>query len=85
MVHVDPLVAGERIADDGLVERADGVEHARRNVGAVVAICAIKAPVNGVSGALLRTTVLPVARAWVTFQMLVMNGAFHGVIAATTP
>ena len=47
--------------------------------------CAIFAAVNGVSGALLSTTVLPVAIAWLTFQIAVMNGAFHGVIAPTTP
>ena len=49
------------------------------------AIWAILAAVNGVSGALLSTTVLPVASEWLTFQIAVMNGAFHGVIAPTTP
>ena len=49
------------------------------------ATLAISAPVNGVSGAVLRTIVLPVASACWIFQMSVMNGAFHGVIAPTTP
>ena len=48
-------------------------------------ICAILAAVNGVSGALLSTTALPVAMECVTFQMAVINGAFHGVTAPTTP
>ena len=46
---------------------------------------AMNAPVSGVSGAVLRTTVLPVASACVVFQMSVISGAFHGVIAPTTP
>ncbi len=49
------------------------------------ATLAMKAPVSGVSGAVLRTRVLPVASACWIFQMSVMNGAFHGVIAPTTP
>ena len=49
------------------------------------AIWANRASHSGVSGALLRTTALPVANPWCTFQMAVMNGAFHGVIAPTTP
>jgi hypothetical protein len=47
--------------------------------------CAILAAVSGVSGALLSTTALPVAIEWLTFQIAVMKGAFHGVTAPTTP
>jgi hypothetical protein len=49
------------------------------------ATLAMKAPVSGVSGAVFRTMVLPVASVCWIFQMSVMNGAFHGVIAPTTP
>ena len=52
---------------------------------ASAAIRASSAAVSGVSGALLSATVLPVAKPWWTFQIAVMNGAFHGVIAPTTP
>ena len=40
---------------------------------------------KGVSGAGLRTTVLPVASAWPNFWMVTSNGKFHGTIAPTTP
>src|SRR4029079_17979815 len=39
----------------------------------------------GVSGAGLRITVHPAAKAGVSFDRLSMNGKFHGVIAPTTP
>ena len=40
---------------------------------------------HGVSGAGLRTTVLPVARAWPSLASVTSNGKFHGVMAPTTP
>ena len=40
---------------------------------------------NGVSGAGLSTTVLPVARACPSLLMVTSNGKFHGVMAPTTP
>ena len=40
---------------------------------------------HGVSGAALRITVQPAARAGITFATLMWNGMFHGVIAAATP
>src|SRR5580698_8185256 len=41
--------------------------------------------VNGVEGEGLRTTVLPVKRAGKTFEKDRNTGAFHGLIAHTTP
>ena len=40
---------------------------------------------HGVSGAGLRTTVLPAAKAGPTLARLIWCGKFHGVIAPTTP
>ncbi len=40
---------------------------------------------NGVSGAGLRTTVLPVASAWPSLLMVTSKGKFHGTMAPTTP
>src|SRR5580692_12759516 len=43
------------------------------------------APVHGVSGAGLSTTVQPAASAGPSLARLIWLGKFHGVIAATTP
>ena len=43
------------------------------------------APVNGVSVAGLKTTVLPATSAGEIFQTGMETGKFHGVMAATTP
>ena len=40
---------------------------------------------NGVSGAGLSTTVLPVANAWPSLLIVTSNGKFHGTMAPTTP
>ena len=40
---------------------------------------------QGVSGAGLSTTVLPVASAWPSLLIVTSNGKFHGTIAPTTP
>src|ERR1700722_6168599 len=40
---------------------------------------------NGVSGAGLSTTVLPVPSAWPSLLRVTSNGKFHGTIAPTTP
>ena len=45
----------------------------------------ISAPVAGVSGAGLSTTVLPSASAGATTRKPSTTGKFHGVMAATTP
>ncbi len=44
-----------------------------------------RAAVSGVCGAGFSTTVLPKASAGATFQVASMSGAFHGLIAETTP
>lgn len=48
-------------------------------------ILASSIAVTGVNSAGFRTTVHPAARAGPSFQAVVSNGAFHGVIAPTTP
>ncbi len=52
---------------------------------AASAICAKRLAVNGVCGAGLRTTVLPKASAGAIFHVASISGAFHGLIADTTP
>ena len=49
------------------------------------AICAIRRTVSGASAAGLRMTVLPAAKAAGTFIPAIINGEFHGRMAATTP
>src|SRR5690349_11233169 len=51
----------------------------------VAAMAATAAAAHGVSGAGLRTTVQPAARAGPTLARLIWWGKFHGVIAPTTP
>lgn len=52
---------------------------------AAVASWPNRAAVSGVCGAGLSTTVLPKARAGAAFHVASMSGAFHGLIAETTP
>jgi hypothetical protein len=49
------------------------------------AASAISAADQGVSGAALRITAQPAPSAATHFARLICTGAFHGVIAATTP
>src|SRR4051812_19596302 len=44
-----------------------------------------RSALHGVSMAGLSTIVFPVARAWPILLLMISNGKFHGVIAATTP
>ena len=60
------------------------VEHAGGRP-ASSAISASRCAVNGLHSAGLCTTVQPAASAGAIFQVLSMNGVFHGVITPTGP
>ena len=82
--QVDLRRQRELLADE-VVGRGDDVD----DPGGMSVCSAISRPsrvaLNGVSGAGLSTTVLPVASAWPSLWMVTSNGKFHGTIAPTTP
>jgi hypothetical protein len=74
---------GERLAYGVPVAR-QYVQDARRNAGINCQLGDTKA-VSGDFSEGLRITELPEANAGPNFQQAIINGKFHGTIAATTP
>ena len=82
--HVDARVAGQH-GSYSMVAGCDDVEHAWGCRCVRAATSPRMAAHQGVSGAGLRTTVLPAAKAGPILARLIWCGKFHGVMAPTTP
>ena len=68
-----------------VIRRGDHVDDPRRESVCSATNRPSRVALNGVLGAGLNTTVLPVASAWPSFLRVTSNGKFHGTIAPTTP